>query len=60
MLKSSWLAGDANETTVVDWVQKLKHRMESMAAIVGLWELAAKTTMTKSYDKTTTHKDFSL
>ncbi len=32
---SSWLTGDANETIVIDYIQMLKHRMESMAANFG-------------------------
>ena len=35
-----------------------KHRMESMASIVGQREQAAKAAMKKSYEKTTTCKEY--
>ena len=58
VLKSTWIMADSTETTVTDWINALKHKMSTMADIVGSKELVAKEAMKRTYDRTAQLKVF--
>ena len=60
MLKSTWIMADSTETTLTDWINALKHKMSTMADIVGSKELVPKEAMKRIYDRTAHLKVFAL
>ena len=60
VIKSTWIMADSTETTVTDWINALKHKMSTMADIVGSKELVAKEAMKRTYDRTAHLKVFAL
>ena len=48
VLKSTWIMADSTETTVTNWINALKHKMSTMADIVGSKELVAKEAMKRT------------